>query len=583
MKRLLFLFIILLIISNVACFSQAPPEKNFGNQRNTVNVVEFSANGSSLIAGGFFKIWDIQDNSEPFFRSIGEKEEYDLGKVINADISADRKYVAVVLSSTRRIEVYDIESTDRVKIIKGSKLSAVAFGQGDQIAYVSSNGNFNIGSLTSKKPLYTRKLENVTPRVLAWSPSGKYIAIGGGGDKVILLKGAERFEVIGLADAGGKYTTDLEFSPDSKYLAIASNSGQVTIVDSQDGSRINGWNAHPAGTNALAFHPEGGFLSTGGANRLIAIWTVPGGDIVKSWPAHEKEVTALGFSPDGNKLASGCINKQVAGVTDTKVWTVDKIFRAQVLAKAENPIFSAPTEKNLPSGIVTDQKRLALLIGNGMYQNGGILANPENDANDIAERLQNLGFDVMLFNNLDQSGFKKAIDDFGAKLSGYDVGLFYYAGHGIQVKGNNYLIPVDANLKSENDVEYDCVNAGRLLAKMEDAGSTTNIVILDACRDNPFERSWRRSTHGSGLAFMTAPAGSLISYATSPGATASDGAGHNGLFTSALLEYMDEANLSVLEMFQKVRTYVRQNSDGEQVPWESTSLEGNFYFKLEKQ
>ena len=230
--------------------------------------------------------------------------------------------------------------------------------------------------------------------------------------------------------------------------------------------------------------------------------------------------------------------------------------------------------------MVIDQKRLALIIGNGMYENGGILANPENDANDIGARLQALGFDVMLHNNLDQRGFKVAIDEFGEKLAGYDVGLFYYAGHGIQVKGNNYLIPVDANLKSENDVEYDCVNAGRLLAKMEDAGSTTNIIILDACRDNPFERSWRRSTHGMGLAFMTAPAGSLISYATSPGATASDGGGRNGLFTTALLEYIDEPNLSLLEMFQKVRTYVRENSDGDQVPWESTSLEGNFYFKV---
>ena len=581
MKRLLFLFIILFIISSAACFTQAPPVENFGNERNTVNVVEFSEDGSRLIAGGFFKIWDIQNPSEPDFRSIGEKEEYDLGKVIDADISANRRYMAVVLSSTRQIEVYDIQAEERVNRIKGSKLSAVAFGPDNQIAYVSSKGKFNIVDLTSKKPIYTGELDNVTPRVLAWSPSGKYIAIGGGGNKVILLKGADK-EVISFVDAGGKYTTDLEFSPDSKYLAIASNNGQVTIVDPQNGSQLNRWNAHPAGTYALAFHPERGFLSTGGADHKIAIWTVPGGDPVDSWFAHGKEITALGFSPDGNMLASGCSNKQIGGVDDTKVWTVDKIFRDQVLAKADNPIFSAPTEKNLPSGIVTDQKRLALLIGNGMYQNGGMLANPENDANDIAERLQNLGFDVMLFNNLDQSGFRKAIDDFGTKLAGYDVGLFYYAGHGIQVKGNNYLIPVDANLKSENDVEYGCVNAGRLLAKMEDAGSTTNIVILDACRDNPFERSWRRSTHGSGLAFMTAPAGSLISYATSPGATASDGAGQNGLFTSALLEYMDEANLSVLEMFQKVRTYVRQNSDGEQVPWESTSLEGNFYFKIKE-
>ena len=137
---------------------------------------------------------------------------------------------------------------------------------------------------------------------------------------------------------------------------------------------------------------------------------------------------------------------------------------------------------------------------------------------------------------------------------------------------------MDANINSESDVEYDCVNAERVLARMEDAGSKVNIVILDACRNNPFERSWTRSTQGKGLAFMNAPSGSLIAYATSPGTTASDGTGKNGLYTSALLKHLTTPGITILEMFQRVRATVMEESGERQVPWESTSLRGNFYF-----
>lgn len=225
-------------------------------------------------------------------------------------------------------------------------------------------------------------------------------------------------------------------------------------------------------------------------------------------------------------------------------------------------------------------KKLALVIGNGSYQNAGYLRNPTNDAQDISKVLKELGFDVMFYLDLNLVGLKKAIDQFGLKLSKYDVGLFYYAGHGVQSKGFNYFIPVDANLKTEAQVEFDCVNTDRLLALMEDAGNSTNIIILDACRNNPFERSWRRSATGTGLAFMNAPSGSLIAYSTSPGKTASDGAGRNGLYTAALLKHLREPNITIEEMFKKVREDVSNQSSKEQVPWESTSLVGTFYFSV---
>jgi uncharacterized protein (TIGR02145 family) len=230
------------------------------------------------------------------------------------------------------------------------------------------------------------------------------------------------------------------------------------------------------------------------------------------------------------------------------------------------------------SNLVQPQRKIALVIGNGSYLTSE-LANPENDARAMTEVLTKLGFVVYKYENLTQSQMKSAIDEFGMKLNNYDIGIFYYAGHGIQSNGFNYLIPVDAQLNIEKQVEYDCVQVDRILAYMEASGTKVNIIILDACRNNPFERSWTRSSNGKGLAFMNAPKGSLIAYATSPGSTASDGSGENGLYTSAILESIQIPNITVLQMFQNVRSIVLEKSNKQQTPWESTSLIGDFYFK----
>ncbi|MBL7861467.1 MAG: tetratricopeptide repeat protein [Cyclobacteriaceae bacterium] len=227
------------------------------------------------------------------------------------------------------------------------------------------------------------------------------------------------------------------------------------------------------------------------------------------------------------------------------------------------------------------QKRLALVIGNSTYEHGGSLPNPVNDANAIAVALQSVGFEVMKYQDLTQKEMKIAINSFGQKLKGYEVGVFYYAGHGIQSKGMNYMIPVEADLQTEEQVEFDCVAADRVLAYMDVAQIKVNVIIMDACRNNPFERSWHRSANGNGLAIMNAPTGTLIAYATAPGRVASDGAGSNGLYTSALLKYLNDPKLTIEQVFKKVRTEVTEKSQGAQVPWETTSLTGDdFYFAM---
>ncbi len=220
------------------------------------------------------------------------------------------------------------------------------------------------------------------------------------------------------------------------------------------------------------------------------------------------------------------------------------------------------------------ERRVALVIGNSAYK-AAPLKNPVNDARDIAASLKALGFEVTLLPDATHKQMEAAVREFGLSLRQGGVGLFYYAGHGIQVGGENYLVPVDAVIQTESDVKFGSLNAGLVLGKMEDAGNALNIVILDACRNNPFARSFRSAE--AGLAKMDAPTGSIIAYATAPGSVASDGVGKNGVYTRHLLETMRTPGLSITDVFMRVRMGVVADTAKKQVPWESSSLTGYFY------
>jgi len=233
-------------------------------------------------------------------------------------------------------------------------------------------------------------------------------------------------------------------------------------------------------------------------------------------------------------------------------------------------------KNNSPPQQSSASQRYALIIGNSQYKNGP-LANPVNDAYGMAISLQKLGFSVTHLENATQNEMIEAISQFGQQLTkSRGVGIFYYAGHGIQIAGRNYLIPIGANIKKEHDTKYEAVDVGRILDEMDKASNQMNVVILDACRDNPFARSFRSS--GQGLAQLDAPSGTLIAYATSPGKVASDGAGDNGIYTKYLLTHMMTPGISIEETFKRVRAGVMQETKNQQLPWESSSLIGNFYF-----
>jgi uncharacterized caspase-like protein len=228
------------------------------------------------------------------------------------------------------------------------------------------------------------------------------------------------------------------------------------------------------------------------------------------------------------------------------------------------------------SGSEQAQKRVALVIGNAAYQGAPPLRNSVNDAHAISNALNALGFEVIELTDASQKEMNRAITAFGEKLDSDTAALFFYAGHGLQVRGKNYIVPVDAEIKTESAVATEAVSVDAVLEQLN--SSPVSIVILDACRNNPFERSFRKMG-GGGLAQMDAPKGSFIAYATAPGKTAADGDGKNGLFTQELLKHINEPGVELSKMFMRVRASVAAKSSDAQMPWDSSSMMGEFYFK----
>ena len=219
-----------------------------------------------------------------------------------------------------------------------------------------------------------------------------------------------------------------------------------------------------------------------------------------------------------------------------------------------------------------EEPRLALVIGNSAYRESP-LRNPVNDVRAMAQRLRELGFTVLAHENATKRTMEAAIIEFGRRLAEGGVGAFYYAGHGLQVRGRNYLVPVDAEIEDEASTRVAAVDVELLLEQMGEARNRVNIVILDACRNNPFERRMRGASRG--LAAVDAARGTLVAYATAPGSVAADGDGKNGLYTEELLEALREPGLKVEEVFKRVRINVARRSKGAQTPWESSSLTGD--------
>jgi uncharacterized caspase-like protein len=240
---------------------------------------------------------------------------------------------------------------------------------------------------------------------------------------------------------------------------------------------------------------------------------------------------------------------------------------------------SSITTQTASIGIVG--RRIALVVGNANYKVRP-LKNPRNDADDVSRSLKATGFEVIDLRDATLPQMRTAVRLFGDRLINNDVGLVYYSGHGVEVKGRNYFIPVNADIQREDEIADQGLDVSLILEKMSTAGKGVNILIVDACRDDPFGRSFRSSSRG--LANMDAPRGTIIAYATSPGKVASDGdpRERNSPYTKHLVKAMQSPNKPIEQVFKEVRRAVQDETKNQQTPWENTSLSGDFFFSIKK-
>ena len=291
------------------------------------------------------------------------------------------------------------------------------------------------------------------------------------------------------------------------------------------------------------------------------------------------------YSSRGDVIKSGVwVRDKFIGPSSEQGTELSSLENKTPLPKEEpiKTILSGNTSPKLndqPTIVATTEKRIALVVGNANYKVRP-LKNSRNDADDISRTLRSSGFEVIDLRDASLQQMRNGVRQFGDRLINNDVGLVYYSGHGVEVKGRNYFIPVNADIMREDEIADQGLDVSLILEKMNTAGKGVNILIVDACRDDPFGRSFRSSSRG--LAQMDAPRGTIIAYSTSPGKVAADGDGRNSPYTKNLVKAMQQPNKPIEQVFKEVRRAVQEETKNQQTPWENTSLSGDFYFQIKQ-
>jgi hypothetical protein len=366
------------------------------------------------------------------------------------------------------------------------------------------------------------------------------------------------------------------------WLGVSSSS--ITFELDEVTGLINWWPDDRSPQQPLVVRADGELFGARDSTRVA--WREPGGQFVVLGAGRLRPLTPGNNATElATLVRSGRVRAADASLTAraasaTVALPVQSSPPTRVSSAEPANVPAAPLAPAAAAAPTPGGPRYALVIGNEQYDaSHGRLTNPVNDAQSVAAALQAVGFTVDLVVDADQKTMKRAISRFGDRLAAGGrsaTGLFYYAGHGIQSRGTNYLIPVAAPIEREADLDLEGVAADTVLAQMEEAGAGTSIVILDACRNMPLARSFRSASRG--LARMDAPNGSFIAYSTAPGATAADGDGRNSPFAAALVRQLGQKGLPIEVMFRGIRRQVVEATRGQQTPWDSSSLLDPFYF-----
>lgn len=572
-------------------------------------------------------------NGEFYTYSLASYEKFKGAKIFSSPLyvtlDPSQSYLTV-LEKGSQIEVYDLRAgmtQSRIQPIGDMKNTLfIGFDRfGQQLASINNIGETYNWEFINQKFLRQLKLQSgdfANSRSLiqtaAASKGSDFFVVGL--QEVFIPKGGlqpgrqpERRNMIIAYDwTGGqeKKRVPVRFRPDGlalgptpTTLAYYSRDTRTIFIVNLDNGEIRESVSVDERPSSIALSDDGSILAVGTVSGMVYLY-----DVIRNNPAEiritnppinrnlgEQVIRGASVLVEGKiesqeRLNQVVINDQKAelnfdGTFKTTVNLVPGKNRIRIAAQnTQSQIISKDIYLNSEPIIGKAEvnqtqlynKRVALVIGNADYSSAGKLRNALNDAKAMGQTLKSMGFDVILIENGTYETIKNSIYSFGDRIQDVDVSLFFYAGHGLEVDGVNYLVPVDANIDSHLDIKQRCIPLTGVTNTMEFANDEgLNMIILDACRNNPFPAGKRG---GAGLARVNAPSGTLIAYATDPGSVASDGEGVNGLYTGELVKQLNVSQ-RIEDIFMNTRNIVEKLSGGKQRPWEEARLKGVFYLK----
>lgn len=551
------------------------------------------------------------------------------GKVKSSNIDPSGQILTVLLAD-KSIELFDLTANmTYAKIPTADKLKNVLFVGydrfGQQLSAISELGEVLTWNPTTQKFIRELKLQggeysgskSVLHAASTNTVGDRFVV---GLQEVFIPKGGmqgrnqpERRNMIIAYDwqSGGEVkrlpirfrVDEMAFGPGPGHVAFYSKDAlDISVANLEKGEISNSVKLQEV-ANTMSISDNNEFLAVGTVKGTVNLFSIerntpagiqilnPSLDRSYGVQVHKSNsITVKGQLEGTERFTKVIINDQEAELDFNGGFTAEVPLtpgknKVRVLAQnAENKMvtkdFYLTSEPDLKQSAANTPaktgRRVALVIGNAQYQFGNKLINTVNDAEAMSITLKSLGFEVIKVTDGAYEEMKNAIYKFGDRIQDADVSLFYYAGHGLEVDGTNYLVPVDANIQTPLDIRQKALPLPGVLRTMEFANDEgLNMVILDACRNNPFPTGKRG---GAGLAKVTAPSGTLIAYATDPGSVASDGDGKNGLYTGELIKQM-KIQQRIEDVFMNTRNNVEELSKGSQRPWEEARLKGVFYLK----
>ena len=561
------LLFLLQFLAMAASAQQLEKVVEVGTKANKLSAVALTANGAvAATAANDGKVYIIGLPDGKIKKVLmGHSDE-----VTSLAFSGNGKYL-VSGSLDETVRVWDWESGIEKFVFDEHSGAVRAIAVHPKLNFVASSGtdlSIHIWDLYEGKLVETiNQAHEKDIMSLAFHPSANQLLSGSGDSWLKVWDRSSGVYLPTLKADHNNWVRAVCFSADGQQLLSTGDDSRLKVWDAESGMEVGNFKNNKGWVHSLSADPSGTYAATGAEGKKVVLTELKSGE--KSWTSDNMDafVSSLSFSADGKWLGATSYNNAFS------------LFNLSAL-KLEplNPASGGPDLANV-ADIKTNEIRVALIIGNSNYTQTSPLKNAVNDAKLMEATLKKLGFDVTVITDGTYEEMKNAVFELGDKAEKADVNLFYYAGHGLEIDGENYLVPVDAAIENAVDVKQSALPLSGVLATLEYNSQALNMCILDACRNNPFPTGKRG---GAGLAKVEAPRGTIIAYATDPGSTASDGDGENGLYTSILAQEMLKPQ-RIEDVFMRTRITVEEQSGQTQRPWEEARLLGLFYLMNEKE